>query len=132
MKAVVPSAAYGILERRVRGQRELAAAQKPRARLYAAFRAFVEHPFAWMGGGGFMLTRYRGVRRNDLDFALVAIACKVDRSLSIKTVHREATCDRHVVMGGGLVIAAPTLLLMQVVRGPYATCCCEMSLTPMA
>ena len=76
----------GIIERRVRGQKELTAAQKAHNRLCAAFRAFVEHPFAWMKrAGGFMRTRYRGLRRNALDFALGAIAYNFERSLSVKT-----------------------------------------------
>lgn len=74
----------GIIERRVRGQPELTAEQKAHNRLCAAFRAFVEHPFAWMKRtGGFMRTRYRGLERNALDFALGAIACNYERSLSL-------------------------------------------------
>ena len=76
----------GILERRVRGQNELTTGQKAHNRLCAAFRAFVEHPFAWMKrAGGFIRTRYRGLRRNALDFALGAIAYNFERSLPIKT-----------------------------------------------
>ena len=40
----------------------------------------------WMKqAGGFIRTRYRGLRRNALDFALGAIAYNFERSLSIKT-----------------------------------------------
>jgi IS5 family transposase len=74
----------GIIQRRVRGQAELTAAQKAHNRLCASFRAFVEHPFAWMKrAGGFLRTRYRGLRRNALDFGLGAIAYNYERSLSL-------------------------------------------------
>lgn len=74
----------GIIERRVRGQAELTAAQKAHNRLCASFRAFVEHPFAWIKrAGGFARTRYRGLRRNALDFGLGAIAYNYQRSLSL-------------------------------------------------
>lgn len=74
----------GIIQRRVRGQAELTAAQQAHNRLCASFRAFVEHPFAWMKrAGGFLRTRYRGLRRNALDFGLGAIAYNYERSLSL-------------------------------------------------
>ena len=76
----------GIIERRVRGQAELTAAQKAHNRLCAPFRAFVEHPFAWMKNTGELLrTRYRGLTRNAIDFALNAIAYNFKRSLSLNT-----------------------------------------------
>jgi len=76
----------GIIERRVRGQAELTAAQKAHNRLCASFRAFVEHPFAWMSkAGGFIRTRYRGLARNAQDFAFGAIAYNFERSLSLKS-----------------------------------------------
>jgi IS5 family transposase len=76
----------GIIERRVRGQTQLTAAQKAHNRLCASFRAFVEHPFAWIKrAGGLARTRYRGLRRNALDFGLVAIAYNFEKSLSLKT-----------------------------------------------
>lgn len=76
----------GIIERRVRGQAELTKAQKAHNRLCAWFRAFVEHPFAWIKrAGGFARTRYRGLRRNALDFGLGAIAYNFERSMSLKT-----------------------------------------------
>lgn len=76
----------GIIERRVRGQAELTAAQKAHNRLCASFRAFVEHPFAWMKkAGGFLRARYRGLARNAVDFALGAIAYNFERSLSLNT-----------------------------------------------
>lgn len=76
----------GIIERRVRGQGELTEAQKAHNRLCASFRAYVEHSFAWMQrAGGFIRTRYRGLARNAIDFALGAIAYNFQRSLSLKT-----------------------------------------------
>lgn len=75
----------GIIERRVRGQTELTKAQKAHNRLCASFRAFVEHPFAWIKrAGGFTRTRYRGLGRNALDFGLGAIAYNFQRSLSLQ------------------------------------------------
>jgi len=74
----------GIIERRVRGQSELTAQQKAHNRWCASFRAFVEHPFAWMKkAGGFVRVRYRGLSRNAADFALGAIAYNFERSLSL-------------------------------------------------
>jgi len=76
----------GIIERRVRGQAELTAEQKAHNRFCASFRAFVEHPFAWLKRfGGFLRTRYRGLRRNAEDFALGAIAYNIERSLSLRS-----------------------------------------------
>ena len=76
----------GIIERRVRGQAELTAAQQAHNRLCASFRAFVEHPFAWLKrAGGFVRARYRGLGRNAVDFALGAIAYNFERSLSLRT-----------------------------------------------
>lgn len=76
----------GIIERRVRGQDELTAAQKTHNRLCASLRAFVEHPFAWMKRfGGLARARYRGLRRNALDFGLAAIAYNFEKSLSLQT-----------------------------------------------
>jgi len=76
----------GIIERRVRGQEELTAVQQAHNRWCASFRAFVEHPFAWMSkAGGFIRTRYRGLARNAQDFAFGAIAYNFERSLSLKS-----------------------------------------------
>lgn len=75
----------GIIERRVRGQKELTPQQKAHNRLCASFRAYVEHPFAWIKkAGGFARARYRGLRRNALDFGLAAIAYNLERSLSLR------------------------------------------------
>jgi len=76
----------GIIERRVRGQGELTAKQKAHNRLCASFRAIVEHPFAWIKNTGELRrTRYRGLVRNAIDFALNAIAYNFKRSLSLIT-----------------------------------------------
>jgi IS5 family transposase len=74
----------GIVERRVRGQKELTAAQKWHNRLVAGFRAVVEHPFAWMKNTGYRRCRYRGLSRNGLDFTLHAIAYNFKRSFSLQ------------------------------------------------
>lgn len=76
----------GICHRRVRGQKELSAEQKAFNRLVSGTRAMVEHPFAWikrMTGGR---TRYRGLVRNALDFALAAVAYNFKRSFSLSPV----------------------------------------------
>jgi IS5 family transposase len=76
----------GVIERRVRGQGELTQTQKAHNRLCASFRAFVEHPFAWMKRfGGLAHARYRGLTRNAADFGLAAIAYNYEKSLSLKT-----------------------------------------------
>lgn len=74
----------GIAKRRVRGQKELPRHEKVVNRLIAGLRAAVEHPFAWMGRMGYVGVRYRGLRRNTFDFAMVAIAYNYKRSLSLK------------------------------------------------
>jgi IS5 family transposase len=76
----------GICHRRVRGQKELSAEQKAFNRLVSGVRAMVEHPFAWikrMTGGR---TRYRGLVRDALDFALAAVAYNFKRSFSLTPV----------------------------------------------
>lgn len=76
----------GIIERRVRGQKELTPLQKEHNRRCASIRAAVEHPFAWLKNtGGFLRTRYRGLVRNAVDFGLGAIAYNFKRSLSLMT-----------------------------------------------
>ena len=74
----------GIIERRVRGQKELTAEQKWHNRLVAGIRAVVEHPFAWMKNTGYRRVRYRGLGRNGMDFALHAIAYNFKRSFSLQ------------------------------------------------
>jgi IS5 family transposase len=76
----------GICHRRVRGQGELTPEQRAFNRLVSGVRAMVEHPFAWikrMTGGR---TRYRGLARNALDFALAAVAYNFKRSFSLTPV----------------------------------------------
>jgi IS5 family transposase len=74
----------GIIQRRVRGQKELTPEQKWHNRLVAGFRAVVEHPFAWMKNTGYRRARYRGLSRNGMDFALHAIAYNFKRSFSLQ------------------------------------------------
>jgi transposase, IS5 family len=76
----------GIIEKRVRGQEKLTTAQKMHNRLIAGIRAIVELPFAWMKNTGYGRTRYRGMRRNALDFGLHVIAYNWKRSFSLQTV----------------------------------------------
>ena len=74
----------GIIQRRVRGQKELTPEQKRHNRLVAGIRAVVEHPFAWMKNTGYRRARYRGLRRNGMDFALHAMAYNFKRSFSLQ------------------------------------------------
>ena len=74
----------GIIQRRVRGQADLTKEQKEHNKLCSGFRAFVEHPFAWMKkSGSLRRTRYRGMARNALDFALTAITYNFRRTFSL-------------------------------------------------
>jgi len=73
----------GIIERRVRGQDELSYGQQLVNRFCATVRAVVEHPFAWMHQMGRRRARYRGLRRNAFDFAMLAIAYNWKRSFSL-------------------------------------------------
>lgn len=70
--------------RRVRGQKQLTDEQKAFNKAVSKVRAFVEHPFAWIKRTGGRRARYRGVRRNALDFALAAVAYNFRRSFSVK------------------------------------------------
>jgi IS5 family transposase len=76
----------GIIVRRVRGQKVLTQSQKWHNRLVAGIRAVVEHPFAWMKNAGYGRTRYRGMRRNALDFGLHVIAYNWKRSFSLMSI----------------------------------------------
>lgn len=61
--------------RRVRGQKELRPEQKRINRLIAPIRAFVEHPFTFIKTRlNNRRARYRGLKRNAMDFALAAVA----------------------------------------------------------
>lgn len=73
----------GIIERRVRGQDELSYGQQLVNRFCATVRAVVEHPFAWMHQMGRRRARYRGLRRNAFDFAMLAVAYNWKRSFSL-------------------------------------------------
>ncbi|MCX5659615.1 MAG: IS5 family transposase [Planctomycetota bacterium] len=74
----------GIIQRRVRGQADLTKEQKAHNQLCSKFRAFVEHPFAWMKrSGSLRRTRYRGLARNALDFVLTAITYNFRRTFSL-------------------------------------------------
>lgn len=76
----------GIIYRRARGQKELSSEQKKHNRLVAGIRAVVEHPFAWMKNTGYGRTRYRGMRKNAMDFGLHVIAYNWKRSFSLLTI----------------------------------------------
>lgn len=73
----------GIIRRRVRGQKQLPTYQRLINRLLSMTRAIVEHPFAWMSQMGHGRVRYRGLRRNAFDFALMSMAYNIKRSLSL-------------------------------------------------
>lgn len=75
--------ACAIAFKRKKGQPRLPPELKRLNRLIASVRARVEHPFAWMRGMGLRRARYRGRRRNELDFALTLVAYNWKRSLSL-------------------------------------------------
>jgi len=75
--------AAGVLEHRVRGQKELSCWQRLWNRSIAPLRALVELPFAHLKTLGLRRTRYRGLRRNQGDVWLTALAYNFKRSLSI-------------------------------------------------
>jgi IS5 family transposase len=70
--------------KRRKGQKGLPPLLKRLNRMIASVRAAVEHPFAWMRAMGYRRVRYRGRRRNELDFALTLVAYNWKRSLSLK------------------------------------------------
>jgi len=73
-----------IVHKRVRGQSELMPEQKQHNTSCSRVRALVEHPRAWMVRQmGYVAVRYRGLRRNALDFSLTAIAYNFKRSFSL-------------------------------------------------
>jgi len=69
--------------KRQRGQPDLPPLLKRLNRMIASVRAAVEHPFAWMRAMGYRRVRYRGRRRNELDFALNLVAYNWKRCLSL-------------------------------------------------
>jgi IS5 family transposase len=72
-----------IVYKRVRGQKELTPEQKAHNTSCSKVRAFVEHPRAWMVKMGYTVARYRGLVRNALDFALMAIAYDLKKSFHL-------------------------------------------------
>ncbi|MFN0010252.1 MAG: transposase [Phycisphaerales bacterium] len=69
--------------KRQKGQRHLPPLLKKLNGMIASVRAPVEHAFAWMKNAGYRRVRFRGRRRNELDFALNLIAYNWKRSLSL-------------------------------------------------
>jgi transposase, IS5 family len=72
-----------IVYKRRRGQKDLYDWQERWNKLVSKTRALVEHPFARMKQSGYRRVRYRGLRRNTLDFALNLIAHNCKRALSL-------------------------------------------------
>jgi IS5 family transposase len=72
-----------ITHKRVRGQACLSDEQRVHNRACSKVRAFVEHPRAWMVKMGYTAARYRGLVRNALDFALMAVAYNLKRSFHL-------------------------------------------------
>jgi IS5 family transposase len=75
--------ACAIAFKRKKGQKDLPPLLKKLNRMIASVRAAVEHPFAWMRSMGYRRVRYRGLRRNALDFALTLVAYNWKKSLSL-------------------------------------------------
>jgi len=75
----------GIIQRRVRGQKELTPEQKQHNKKVSKVRGIVEMPFAWLRKTRGYTTRYRGIQKNGLDFGLWVIAYNFRRSLSLMT-----------------------------------------------
>lgn len=73
----------GIIHGRVKGQDHVKSTDRRRNRAISKVRAIVEHPFAWMKNMGYRRTRYRGLIRNAMDFALTAAAYNLKRSFSL-------------------------------------------------
>jgi len=72
-----------IIHERVRGQKELHPWQKKFNKLVCRVRALVELPFAWMNKVGFTRVRYRGLTRNEVDYALVLTAYNIRRTVGL-------------------------------------------------
>ena len=76
----------GIVRRRRPGEKRLSETWKVFNRAVSSLRAPVEHPppgVAWIKSMGHRRARYRGLRRNTFDFAMMAIAYNFKRSLSL-------------------------------------------------
>lgn len=72
-----------LVQKRVRGQKELTPGQKLFNRACSKVRAFVEHPRAWMVQMGYLKVRYRGLLRNAMDYAHTAAAYNLKRSFGL-------------------------------------------------
>jgi transposase, IS5 family len=72
-----------IVYKRRRGQKSLYDWQERWNTLVSKTRARVEHSFARIKQMGYRRVRYRGLRRNELDFALTLIAHNCKRALSL-------------------------------------------------
>jgi transposase, IS5 family len=77
----------GIARPRGRNQPHHTPRQKRHNHLVAKVRFVVEHPFAWMKARGWGRARYRGARRNGLDFALNLLAWNLHRSRDLLLAH---------------------------------------------
>lgn len=75
----------GLCHRRVKGQKELTPLQKRFNRVVAGIRALVEHPFASIKRMLPRRARYRGLRRNALDFGLCAVVYNLRRSMRLRS-----------------------------------------------
>ena len=73
----------GMCHRRVKGQKELTPLQQRFNRAVAGIRAFAEHPFASIKRMLPRRARYRGIRRNALDFGLCAVVHNWRKSMSL-------------------------------------------------
>lgn len=72
-----------IVYKRHRAQKVLYDWQERWNKLVSKTRALVEHPFARMKQAGYRNVRYRGLRRNELDFAFNLIAHNCKRALCL-------------------------------------------------
>lgn len=72
-----------IVHRRRRGQAALFDWQERWNKVVSKTRALVEHPFARMKQCGYRWVRYRGHRRNELDFVLNILAHNFKRAISL-------------------------------------------------
>ena len=72
-----------IVYKRNRGQKDLFDWQERWNKLGSKVRAFVEHPFARMKRTGYRDVRYRGLRRNEVDFAFNLMAHNFKHALCL-------------------------------------------------
>jgi len=75
----------GIIERRIRGQKQLRPKQQRNNQRFAPIRSFVEHAFAtlkrWIG---YTQTRYRGLHKIFQHHFLLAASCNLRRVPGVK------------------------------------------------